>query len=103
MVPAQNAMDKKLLISRCSRENTSINLIKTIHQRQLHFLDHMLRKEGIEQQVITGKVKGRYGCRKQRMTFIQQLAKLIGKSPVTLLQLAGFCDNFHNVTANISV
>ena len=85
------------------RADTSIHLIKTIRQRQLHFLGHVLRKEGIEQQVITGKVEGRRDCREQRMTFIQQLEKLIGNSPVTLLRLAGFRENFYNMTANNSV
>ena len=48
-------------------------LSKTIRKRQMKFLGHICRKDGIEQQVLCGKIEGRRGRGRQRNTFINSL------------------------------
>ena len=42
-----------------TRAHTERQLMKQIVKRQCNFLGHVLRKRGIEYQVITGKVEGK--------------------------------------------
>jgi len=48
-------------------------LIKTIRKRQMKFLGHICRKDGIEKQVLCGKIEERRGKGRQRNTFINSL------------------------------
>ena len=58
------------------------NLIKNIRKRQLEFLGHTLRKDGMENLCITGFVEGKRGRGRQRITFLDSLTKWMnGKAP----------------------
>ena len=46
------------------------NLIPTMRKRQLLFLGHIIRKEGLEEVALTGKIDGRKGKGRQEMTSI---------------------------------
>ena len=64
--------------------NTSTSLLIDIVHRQLTFLGHILRKGELENLVVTGKRdRGR-----QRETFLTYLSKIVGKSPLELINLA---------------
>ena len=49
------------------------SLIKTIRKRQMKFLGHICRTDGIEKQVLCGKIEGKRGRGRQRNTFINSL------------------------------
>ena len=49
------------------------SLIKTIRKRQMEFLGHICRKEGIEKQVLCGKLEGTRGRGRQRTTYMDSI------------------------------
>ena len=49
------------------------SLIKSIRKRQLEFLGHILRKDGMENLCITGFVEGKRSRGWQRITFLDSL------------------------------
>jgi len=59
-------------------------LLDTIRERQLKFLGHQVRKEGIEMLALTGRVEGKRARGGQRLTFLQNF----DTHPVSLLQSA---------------
>ena len=59
-------------------------LLDTIRERQLKFLGHQVRKEGIEMLALTGKVEGKRARGGQRLTFL----KNFDTNPVSLIQSA---------------
>ena len=65
----EHTSDEKVL-ERCNAERT---LIKTIRKRQMGFLGHIMRKEGFENLILTGKAQGNRSCSRQRETYISSL------------------------------
>ena len=70
------------------RMNTSTSLLIDIVHRQLTFLVHILRKGELENLVVTGFVDGKRDRGRQRETFLNYLSKIVGKSPLELINLA---------------
>ena len=70
------------------RMNTSTSLLIDIVHRQLTFLGHILQKGELENLVVTGFVDGNRDRGQQRETFLTYLSKIIGKSPLDLINLA---------------
>ena len=70
------------------RMNTSTSLLIDIVHRQLTFLGHILRKGELENFVVTGFVDGKRDRGRQRETFLTYLSKIVGKSPLELINLA---------------
>ena len=68
--------------------NTSTPLLIDIVHRQLTFLGHILRKGELEKLVVTGFVDGKRDRGRQRETFLTYLSKIVGKSPLELINLA---------------
>jgi len=63
--------------------------IKNIKKRQLEFLGHILRKDGMENLCITGFVDGKRNRGRQRITFLDSLCKwMYGQAPAQNLRLA---------------
>ena len=57
------------VLTRVARERT---LLRTIQKRQLQFLGHIMWKEGLENHTLTGKIEGRRGRGRHRLTYMQQ-------------------------------
>ena len=53
--------------------NLERTLIRTIRERQLKFLGHVIRNKGLEHLAITGKIKGKRSRGRQRLTFINSI------------------------------
>ena len=70
------------------RMNTSTSLLIDIVHRQLTFLGHILRKGELENLVVTGFVEGNRDRGRQRETFLTYLSKIVGQSPLDLINLA---------------
>ena len=49
------------------------NLLKNIRKRQLEFLSHILRKEGLENLCLTERIEGRRARGKQHSTYLDSL------------------------------
>ena len=70
------------------RMNTSTSLLIDIVHRQLTFLGHILRKGELENLVVTGFVDGKRDRGRQRETFLTYLSRIVGKSPLDMINLA---------------
>ena len=67
------------------RVDSKRSLINRIHQRQAQFVGHIMRREGLENLITTGKIEGNRGRGRQRGKMLEGLAKWIGMEKVTLL------------------
>ena len=56
-----------------TRANAKRSLINIIRERQLKFLGHVMRKEGLENLVLTGFIEGKRSRGRQRLMFLQSL------------------------------
>ena len=63
-------------------------LLKTIRQRQLRFIGHIVREDLIKKLSLEGKVEGCRSRGRQRQDFLQGLAKAVGMKTMELLWLA---------------
>ena len=70
------------------RMNMKQSLLVDIVHRQMSFLGHVLRKEEMDNLVVTGFVDGKHARGRQRETFLTYLVKFTNKPPMELLQLA---------------
>ena len=49
--------------------------MKTIRKRQIEFLGHVMRKEGLEELMQTGRVNGNRSRGRRRLTYLESLSK----------------------------
>ena len=49
--------------------------MKTIRKRQIEFFGHVMRKEGLEELMLTGRVNGKRSRGRQRLTYLESLSK----------------------------
>ena len=57
------------------KAKTERSLIKTIRKRQLQFLGHIMRKEGLENLMLTGYIDGKRDKGRQRQTYLGSLSR----------------------------
>ena len=57
------------------RAGTERKIMKTIRKRQIEFLGHVMRKEGLEELMLTGRVNGKRSRGRQRLTYLESLSK----------------------------
>ncbi len=69
------------------RTGTNKVLIKDIVRRQMSFLGHVIRKDDLENLVVTGYIDGRRDRGRQRETFMTYLEKMTNRTPVELIRL----------------
>ena len=51
------------------RAGVTPSLINTVRRRQMNYVGHVYRKDGIENTSMTGKIEGKRGRGKQRLTY----------------------------------
>jgi hypothetical protein len=56
-----------------TRANAKRGLMNIIRERQLKFLGHVMRKEGLENLILTGHIEGKKSRGRQRLMFLQSL------------------------------
>ena len=59
----------------------------TITIRQIWFLGHILRKEKLEELVLTGRIEGKRARGRQHLTFLGWLHRTTGVKPLELITL----------------
>ena len=57
------------------RAGTERKIMKAIRKRQIEFLGHVMRKEGLEELMLTGRVNGKRSRERQRLTYLESLSK----------------------------
>ena len=64
------------------------SLMKVIRKRQMQFLGHAMRSEGMENLMLTGKIEGKRSRGRQRLKFITSLNKeILNRSDLEMLIL----------------
>jgi len=77
--------------------------MKRIRQRQLAFLGHELRKQGLENLVVLGKIDGRKAKGRQRLKYVDSLCES-RKDKISPTELIRASDNrllWQRVVANV--
>ena len=78
-------------------------LMKQLMKRQCGFLRHIVRKGGIECQMVTGKVVGKRDRGRQRQTFLGWLGKCLDNGGVDIIHLAENRTLRNAVTSNVRI
>ena len=78
-------------------------LMMTIRQRQLDFFGHVMRSQGLEALVITGKVEGRRARGRQRQKYLDSLCTYLedNVSPTQLIRATEDRLLWHDMVANV--
>ena len=61
-------------------------LMRRIRKQQMVLLGHVLRNKEIENLIVTGKLEGKRGVGRPRLTFIRSLSDWIGISEIELIR-----------------
>ena len=108
MVPAESIENRLGRESHTTNEevlfkaDTERKLMKrTIKKQQLQFLEHCMKKDGIEKLALTGKIAGTRARGRQRITFLQRIAELSGKSTTELIQCTERRNGWHKLVADV--
>jgi hypothetical protein len=85
--------------------NTKRKLMQTIRKRQLEFFGHIMRKEGLENLVTTGKIEGRRARGRQRQTYTGSLAEEVGKEMTVeeLIHNTRERERWKSIVANVAI
>jgi len=77
-------------------------LMKMIGQRQLDFFGHVMRRQGIEALVVTGKVEGRRARGRQREKYLDSLCTCLedNVSPTKFIRATEDRPFWHDMVAN---
>ena len=83
--------------------DTTRELLNIIRKRQLQFLGHVLREEGLENLCLTGKIEGRRDRGRQREKYMDGLKRATGgeRSAVELIQMARRREDWKSMIANV--
>lgn len=86
------------------RAGVKRELLSTITKRQLNFLGHVLRKEGLECLVLQGRMEGKRGRGRPRTTFMDRIKKVTGiNSTKTIFDYARDRTCWREVTAKACI
>ena len=85
------------------RMGTTRELLNTIRKRQLQFLGHILREEGLENLCLTGKIEGRRARGRQREKYMDGLRRVTGgeHTAVELIHMARRREDWKSMIANV--
>jgi len=78
-------------------------LLKRIRQRQLAFMGHVLRRQSLENLVVTGRIDGRRAMGRQRLKYLDNLCDSL-KDKVSPTQLIGASEDrglWQRMVANV--
>ena len=87
-----------------NRAGMQRSLIKTIRRRQLKFLGHTLRSEGLEKCCLLGRVEGRRARGRQRIKYMDSIVQFLGdgRRTVDLIRLAGDRSRWRSMIADVT-
>ena len=81
-------------------KGTESKLIQAIRWWQFQFLGHVLRKQELEDVALTGKIEGKRGRGKERLTYISSPSQWMGKSERDILRTAKDREIWKSMTTN---
>ena len=78
-------------------------LLKAIRKRQLEFLGHVMRKEGLENLSVTGKINGKRSRGRQRLTYIASISRWMNATEQEVLNTTKDRKKWKSMIANVLV
>ena len=94
---AKKTNEEVLAMAKAERE-----IISNIKQRQMRFLGHILRRDGLEKLVVEGKLDGRKSRGRPRRSYIQNLMNCTTcESKGGFIQSAQHRNQWRNMVANV--
>ena len=75
------------------RGRTERKLMNRIRAGQMSFLGHIMRKHGLENIVVTGKIEGERSRGRPRLNFMKSLSQLLKISEVEIIERTGRVEN----------
>lgn len=86
------------------RAGVQRELMKEIRKRQLHFLGHALRAEGLERECLLGKIEGTRARGRQRIKFMDAILMELGdgRRVVDLVRLADDRQRWRSMVSNVT-
>ena len=90
-------------VSVLQRVGAGLEMMRSIRQRQLRFLGHVMRDGKLENLCITGRMEGRRGRGRPRLKYMDTLARAVGSGlrAVELLQMANFRTQWRSMVDNV--
>ena len=84
-------------------ELTERKLINRIRAGQMSFLGHTMRKHGLENIVVTGKIEGERSRGRPRLNFMKSLSQLLKISEVEIIERTRNREEWRTMTANVRI
>ena len=82
--------------------NADREILTHIRERQMRFLGHVLRRDGMEKLVVEGKLEGRRSRGRPRRSYINTLMKVNGESSaVDFVRKAQQREDWHTMVVNV--
>ena len=85
------------------RGRTERKLMNRIRARQMSFLGHIMRKHGLENIVVTGKIEGERSRGRPRLKFMKSLSQLLKISEVEIIERTRNREEWRTMTANVRI
>ena len=78
-------------------------IMRTIRQKQLRFLGHVIREGKLENVCVTGRIDGRRGRGRPRLKYVDTLARAVGGGlrAAELLQMAHSRTQWRSMVDNV--
>ena len=76
-------------------------LLYNIHNRQMSFLGHIIRKEGLERDILTRKMNGKRGPGRPRIKFMDSISQRLGVPVPQIFHRAADRDAWKSMSANV--
>ena len=85
------------------RGRTERKLMNRIRAGQMSFLGHIMRKHGLENIVVTGKIEGERSRGRPRLNFMKSLSQLLKISEVEIIERTRNREEWKTMTANVRI
>ena len=85
------------------RGRTERKLMNRIRAGQMSFLGHIMRKHGLENIVVTGKIEGERSRGRPRLNFMKSLSQLLNISEVEIIERTRNREEWKTMTANVRI
>ena len=86
-----------------TRMFTRRNLMYRVRKQQLEFLGHVMRKNSLENIIVTGKIEGKRSRGRRRLTYITSLSSCLEIKEVELIQATKDREKFRAMASQLRI
>uniref|UniRef100_A0A0P4W0B7 Reverse transcriptase domain-containing protein n=1 Tax=Scylla olivacea TaxID=85551 RepID=A0A0P4W0B7_SCYOL len=81
--------------------STTRELMTTVKRRQLGYLGHVLKGDGLEKDCLLGMIEEKRAWGRQRMRYMDGIKEMVGREKMEVVELAGNRRVWHSIVANV--